>query len=115
MHAKNKPIPHDNDDALLRTVADLTIGYSGAELANLLNEAAILAVGVATPPSAAQRTTVEQRRTHLRRVRTAATAGMAATAGAFPIQAQPEPDLAQHQDTPHPLPSITIPTPTNNH
>lgn len=44
VHAKGKQIPRDNDDALLRQVADLTIGYSGAELANLLNEAAILAV-----------------------------------------------------------------------
>lgn len=44
VHAKDKPIDRSNDDALLRQVADLTIGYSGAELANLLNEAAILAV-----------------------------------------------------------------------
>ena len=44
VHAKNKPIDRSNDDALLRQVAELTIGYSGAELANLLNEAAILGV-----------------------------------------------------------------------
>lgn len=45
MHARNKPIPRDNNDALLHQVAELAIGYSGAELANLLNEAAILMVG----------------------------------------------------------------------
>lgn len=44
VHAKGKPIDRSNDDALLTKVAELTIGYSGAELANLLNEAAILAV-----------------------------------------------------------------------
>jgi cell division protease FtsH len=44
VHARGKPIDRAGDDALLATVADLTIGYSGAELANLLNEAAILAV-----------------------------------------------------------------------
>ncbi|KAK9817951.1 hypothetical protein WJX72_004798 [[Myrmecia] bisecta] len=49
VHAANKPIPREGndqypDDAILRQVAELTIGYSGAELANLLNEAAILAV-----------------------------------------------------------------------
>ena len=44
VHAKDKPIDRSNDDELLRQVAELTIGYSGAELANLLNEAAILAV-----------------------------------------------------------------------
>lgn len=32
------------EDALLRTTAMLTVGYSGADLANLLNEAGILAV-----------------------------------------------------------------------
>ena len=31
-----------DSDALLHRTAELTIGYSGAELANLLNEAAIL-------------------------------------------------------------------------
>ena len=44
VHARNKPLDRSNDDALLRTIADLAIGYSGAELANLLNEGAILAV-----------------------------------------------------------------------
>ena len=44
VHAKDKPIDHSNDDALLKQISELTIGYSGAELANLLNEAAILAV-----------------------------------------------------------------------
>ncbi|KAG7666975.1 hypothetical protein KSW81_000723 [Nannochloris sp. 'desiccata'] len=44
VHAKDKPIDRSNEDALLKQVADLAIGYSGAELANLLNEAAILAV-----------------------------------------------------------------------
>ena len=44
MHARNKPLDRSNDDALLRQIADLAIGYSGAELANLMNEAAILAV-----------------------------------------------------------------------
>ena len=44
VHAKGKPIDRSDDDKLLSKVADLTIGYSGAELANLLNEAAILAV-----------------------------------------------------------------------
>ena len=49
MHAKDKPIPREGDsvwesDALLHRVAELTIGYAGADLANLLNEAAILMV-----------------------------------------------------------------------
>ena len=49
MHAKDKPIPREGDavwesDALLREVAERTIGYAGADLANLLNEAAILMV-----------------------------------------------------------------------
>lgn len=44
MHVRNKPIPRDDDDALLQSVAELAVGFSGAELANLLNEAAILAV-----------------------------------------------------------------------
>lgn len=44
VHAKGKPIDRSDDDKLLGKVAELTIGYSGAELANLLNEAAILAV-----------------------------------------------------------------------
>lgn len=44
VHAANKPIDRSNDDQLLHRVAELAVGYSGAELANLLNEAAILAV-----------------------------------------------------------------------
>jgi SpoVK/Ycf46/Vps4 family AAA+-type ATPase len=44
VHARNKPIDRSGDDALLRQIADLAIGFSGAELANLLNEGAILAV-----------------------------------------------------------------------
>lgn len=44
VHARNKPIARENDDALLGQVAELTVGYSGAELANLMNESAILAV-----------------------------------------------------------------------
>lgn len=49
MHARGKPISTAGDetwesDALLHRVAELTVGYSGAELANLLNEAAILMV-----------------------------------------------------------------------
>lgn len=44
VHARGKNIPRDNDDALLRLAADKAIGYSGAELANILNEAAILQV-----------------------------------------------------------------------
>lgn len=37
-----------DSDAVLHRTAELTIGYSGAELANLLNEAAIL---MARPPA----------------------------------------------------------------
>ena len=44
VHAPGKAIPRDNDDALLREVAAKTDGFSGAELANSLNEAAILGV-----------------------------------------------------------------------
>ena len=44
VHAANKPIDRGNDDRVLRRIAELAVGYSGAELANLLNEAAILAV-----------------------------------------------------------------------
>ncbi|MGN0163187.1 MAG: ATP-dependent zinc metalloprotease FtsH [Candidatus Ornithomonoglobus sp.] len=40
VHSKNKPLAADID---LRKVAKLTTGYSGADLANLMNEAAILA------------------------------------------------------------------------
>ncbi len=47
VHAVGKPVSRAGDavwdsDALLHRTAELTIGYSGAELANLLNEAAIL-------------------------------------------------------------------------
>ena len=47
VHAEGKPVSRAGDavwdsDALLHRTAELTIGYSGAELANLLNEAAIL-------------------------------------------------------------------------
>lgn len=53
VHAKGKPIPRGGDevwesDALLHRVAELTIGYAGADLANLLNEAAILMVGASS-------------------------------------------------------------------
>ncbi len=41
IHAANKPL---SDDVDLRRVAERTSGFSGADLANLLNEAAILAV-----------------------------------------------------------------------
>jgi cell division protease FtsH len=41
IHAKNKPL---EDGVSLRKVAERTPGFSGADLANLLNEAAILAV-----------------------------------------------------------------------
>ena len=41
VHARNKPMAPDVN---FRTVARITAGFSGAELANLLNEAAILAV-----------------------------------------------------------------------
>lgn len=40
VHAKNKPLAGDID---FQTIARMTIGFTGADLANLLNEAAILA------------------------------------------------------------------------
>ena len=40
VHAKGKPLAEDTD---LQTVAKQTIGFSGADLANLVNESAILA------------------------------------------------------------------------
>jgi hypothetical protein len=53
VHAKDKVIPRGGDDmwesdALLHRVAKLTIGMAGADLANLLNEAAILMVSCNT-------------------------------------------------------------------
>jgi len=41
IHAKNKPLSKEVD---IRRVAERTSGFSGADLANLMNEAAILAV-----------------------------------------------------------------------
>ncbi|DBB13646.1 TPA: hypothetical protein ACH3X3_000668 [Trebouxia sp. C0006] len=49
VHAANKPIDRGNGDQVLRRIAELAVGYSGAELANLLNEAAILAVREEAP------------------------------------------------------------------
>lgn len=40
VHAKNKPL---NKDVDLRKIASATVGFSGADIGNLLNEAAILA------------------------------------------------------------------------
>ena len=40
VHAKNKPL---GDDVDLHQIAQTTAGFTGAELENLLNEAAILA------------------------------------------------------------------------
>ncbi|MBR5633166.1 MAG: zinc metalloprotease, partial [Clostridia bacterium] len=40
VHAKNKPFEEDVD---LRRIAQTTVGFTGADLANLLNEAALLA------------------------------------------------------------------------
>jgi len=40
VHAKNKPLADDVD---LKVIAKITVGFTGADLANLLNEAAILA------------------------------------------------------------------------
>ena len=49
VHAAGKPLPRGGNDkyseeALLHQTAERTPGYSGAELAGLLNEASILAV-----------------------------------------------------------------------
>jgi len=43
IHAKNKPFSVDNLDDALEKVAQRTPGFSGADLANVLNEAAIMA------------------------------------------------------------------------
>ena len=48
MHAKKLNVNHDNDDAFLKRVSEITEDYSGADLANLLNEGAILSVRRAT-------------------------------------------------------------------
>ena len=42
LHARNKPLAEDVD---LKQVAQTTAGFTGADLENLLNEAAILAAG----------------------------------------------------------------------
>jgi cell division protease FtsH len=49
VHARGKQVGEEGDEqfqdnALLRRAAQLTVGFSGAELANVMNEAAILAV-----------------------------------------------------------------------
>ena len=54
VHATGKPISRaGNDeykeDAILAETAKLTLGQTGADLANLLNEAAILSVSVVSP------------------------------------------------------------------
>ena len=48
VHAEGKPIDRSNNDAVLQRMADLAVGLTGAELANALNEAAIMAVGGTT-------------------------------------------------------------------
>lgn len=40
VHAKNKPLAEDVD---LKQIAQTTAGFTGADLENLLNEAAIIA------------------------------------------------------------------------
>ena len=46
VHARNKPLARDVN---FKTIAKITTGYSGADLANLLNEAAILAARENSP------------------------------------------------------------------
>ena len=48
VHAEGKPIDRSNGDAVLQRMADLAVGLTGAELANALNEAAIMAVSEIT-------------------------------------------------------------------
>lgn len=43
IHTKNKPIVEEDKENIINRVAKLTTGFSGADLANLANEAAILA------------------------------------------------------------------------
>ena len=59
VHAEGKSLDRGGDaeyetDALLSRTAALTIGYSGAELENLLNEAAILTVCSITTTTSAR-------------------------------------------------------------
>jgi ATP-dependent Zn protease len=56
VHARGKQIPRDDDDAFLKKVSLMTTGFSGAALANLMNEAAILQVCPSTAVSRLQRT-----------------------------------------------------------
>ena len=49
VHARNKPLAEDVD---LRTVAQATVGFTGADLENLLNEAALLSAREHRPSSA---------------------------------------------------------------
>jgi cell division protease FtsH len=42
VHARGKQIPRGDDDELLHQTARRAAGFTGADLANLLNEAAIL-------------------------------------------------------------------------
>lgn len=49
VHAEQKPVDRGDNDAALKRISELTVGYSGAALANLLNEAAILSVRKESP------------------------------------------------------------------
>lgn len=44
VHARGKTFEDGTKESILQQVAEMTIGFSGAELANLMNEAAILSV-----------------------------------------------------------------------